>query len=114
MQHAEHFIGNRANGGRHFFGRQFRPAVNDHVIPHSHVRDIRNIQHDLVHADAAHNGSPFAPDHHAAFIGQMSTDAVRIPYGNRSDAAFSFRGKSPAVADIPPGRQCFHKGHLGL
>ena len=79
-----------------------------------YIGDIRHVQHHLVHAHLAHDGSVLTIDYHIALVGQTAADAIRIANGHSSNNTCSCGCKGTTVADGFASRQRLYKGNLSF
>ena len=77
-------ITNRVRPFSDFFKRQLRAAKHDHFIAYLHIRDLRYIQHHLIHTYSAHDRRRLAFDQHVARIREGTIYPIRITDRNRS------------------------------
>ena len=73
---------------------------NLHLVPHVHPRQVRQVDHAHVHADASPLGCHTLRGHKAAPIRQTPVKAVRVAVGHHAHPRDALCGEPPPVADV--------------
>ena len=103
------FVGDCAGGvGKLGGGTVAFAAQKDNLVANLHVIGGGDVQHTLVHADAADDGRGLLVDGNLPTSGKTARQTVSITDGHGGKATSILRDKGSTIADSGVGRDGFH------
>src|SRR5262249_4704701 len=81
----EHLVGDAVAPAGDVVRRDGARAEHRHDLPRDHARDVGDVEHDVVHADAAYDRDAAAAHHHGAAVGGGAVIAAGVPEWQRRD-----------------------------